>query len=145
MNDVVLFGPRKRKIFVSSEAKVKADQWISDGYTELIKTPDSTVIFVTPEKAAEIHKDQVDCMGCLSQCRFSNWSDHHDGFSTGNKADARSFCIQKTLQNIVVEGDVENNLMFSGHNAFEFAKDPFYNDGFIPTMKQLVDRIVTGQ
>ena len=84
-------------------------------------------------------------MGCLSQCRFSNWSDHQDGFSTGNKADARSFCIQKTLQNIVVEGDVENNLMFSGHNAFEFAKDPFYNDGFIPTMKQLVDRIVTGQ
>jgi nitronate monooxygenase len=34
--------------------------------------------------------------------------------------------------------------MFAGHNAYRFATDPFYNDGFIPTVGQLVDRIVTG-
>lgn len=143
--DTLLFGPRKRKIYVTPEDKVKADSWIADGYSELVKTPESTVIFVTADKASEIHEDQVNCMGCLSQCRFSNWSDHHDGYTTGNKADARSFCIQKTLQDIVVKGDVENNLMFSGHNAFEFAKDPFYQNGFIPTMKELVERILTGE
>ena len=34
--------------------------------------------------------------------------------------------------------------MFSGHNAFRFAKDPYYSNGFIPTVKQLVKRMMTG-
>jgi len=38
-----------------------------------------------------------------------------------------------------------NELMFAGHNAFKFATDPYYADGFIPTTKQLVERIMTGQ
>ena len=49
-------------------------RWEADGFTEALRTPDSTLIFVTPEKAQEILADQVACMGCLSQCRFSNWS-----------------------------------------------------------------------
>ena len=120
-----------------------------EGFTEALRTPDSTLIFVTPEKAREILADQLACMGCLSQCRFSNWSQQEPDHSTGKKADPRSFCIQKTLQDIVHESDepaaVERNLMFSGHNAFRFAKDPFYSNGFIPTVKQLVERILTGR
>ena len=53
-----------------------AEGWIVAGFTEAMRTPDSTLIFVTPERAAQITKDQVECMGCLSQCRFSNWSQH---------------------------------------------------------------------
>jgi hypothetical protein len=34
--------------------------------------------------------------------------------------------------------------MFAGHNAFRFKHDPFYENGFIPTVKQLVERIQTG-
>ena len=138
-----LFGPRQRPHFVTPEDKEKSDQWVSLGFTDAMKTPDDTLMFVTPEKAAEIHKDQVDCMGCLSHCRFSNWKDHED-FTTGKKADPRSFCIQKTLQDIVRGGSIENNLMFSGHNAYRFRNDPFYADGFVPTVKQLVERIMTG-
>ena len=138
------FGPRKRNIYVTAEDKDKADKWIEAGYSELMKTPDNTVIFVTKEKAQQIHQDQVDCMGCLSHCRFSNWKDHDD-YSTGKKADPRSYCIQKTLQDIAHGGSIENNLMFSGHNAYKFADDPFYANGFIPTVKQLVDRIMTGE
>ena len=41
---------------------------------------------VTPEKSAEIRKDQVDCMGCLSACAFSNWSQGETG-TTGKRAD----------------------------------------------------------
>ena len=40
---------------------------------------------------------------------------------------------------------LEHNLMFTGHNAYRFAKDPFYSNGFIPTVKQLVERILTGR
>jgi hypothetical protein len=82
-------------------------------------------------------------MGCLSHCRFSNWKDRDD-FTTGKKSDPRSFCIQKTLQNIINGEEIDNNLMFSGHNAYRFATDPFYANGFIPTVKQLVDRIASG-
>ena len=57
--------------------------------------------------------------------------------------------MPKTLQEIAHDGDnpttLENNLMFSGHNAYRFAKDPFYSNGFIPSVKQLVERILTGR
>ncbi len=108
-----------------------------------MKTPDETLIFVAPEKAQEIHVDQIECMGCLSHCRFSNWKDHDD-FTTGKKADPRSFCIQKTLQDIILGKPVDTQLMFSGHNAYKFKSDPFYANGFVPTVKELVDRILTG-
>jgi nitronate monooxygenase len=108
-----------------------------------LRTPDSTLIFVTPARAEIIHRDQIECMGCLSACQFSNWAQTEDG-STGKKADPRSFCIQKTLQDISHGADVENQLMFAGHNAYRFAEDPFYSNGFVPTVRQLVARIQTG-
>lgn len=136
-------GPRGRPVYVRPDCLSRAQGYIAEGYTDALKTPDQTLVFVTPEKAQEIHIDQVDCMGCLSHCRFSNWKDKDD-FTTGKKADPRSFCIQKTLQNVIHSSDVENQLMFSGHNAYKFANDPFYKDGFIPTVGELVNRIMTG-
>ncbi|HWA81214.1 MAG TPA: nitronate monooxygenase [Acetobacteraceae bacterium] len=142
-------GPRKRTVYLTPADLERARGWEAAGFTEALRTPDSTLIFVTPEKAAAIREDQVACMGCLSACRFSNWSDHAPEYSTGKKADPRSFCIQKTLQTISHHSSsaetVENNLMFSGANAFRFATDPFYSNGFIPTVKQLVERILTGR
>lgn len=141
--EILPFGPRKRPIYVTAADKAKGEAWIAQGFDELMKTPDDTVIFVPKAKADEIVKDQVDCMGCLTHCRFSNWKDHDD-YTTGKKADPRSFCIQKTLQEIAHDGDVENQLMFSGHNAFKFALDDFYKNGFVPTVAELVERIVNG-
>lgn len=142
-------GPRKRPTYLTVVDRDRVHLWEAEGYTEALRTPDSTLIFVTPEKAREILADQVACMGCLSQCRFSNWSQHEPEYTNGKKADPRSFCIQKTLQAIAHESDrdetVENNLVFSGHNAYRFASDPFYSNGFIPTVRQLVERILTGR
>ncbi len=139
----LLVGPRGRPVYIATDDLIKVDFWKKQGFIEVMKTPDSTLIFVTPEKAQQIHKDQVDCMGCLSACLFSNWQDH-DGYNTGKKSDPRSFCIQKSLQSVIHQGDIENELMFSGHNAYKFAQDQFYANGFIPTVKQLVERIATG-
>jgi hypothetical protein len=136
-------GARGRPVFVKEDDRRRAESYIAQGFSEALKTPDHTLIFVTPEKSSQILVDQIECMGCLSHCRFSNWKDKDD-FTTGKKADPRSYCIQKTLQNIIHEGDVEGQLMFSGHNAFKFSSDPFYANGFIPTVQQLVDRIATG-
>ncbi|MBL9035447.1 MAG: nitronate monooxygenase, partial [Rhodospirillaceae bacterium] len=53
-------------------------------------------------------------------------------------------CIQKTLQEISHSDRIDDQLMFAGHNAYRFASDPFYANGFVPTVKQLVERLMTG-
>lgn len=133
----------RASLFVTQNDQDQAQRWRSSGFTEAIRTPDQTLIFVTPEKKAEIHTDQQECMGCLKSCHFSSWADH-DKNTTGRKADPRSFCIQKTLQHIAHGEPVNQNLMFAGHSVYKFASDPFYSNGFVPTVKQLVDRIITG-
>ena len=138
-------GPRKRIVHVAPADLGRIAAFEAAGFTDAMRTPDDTLMFVTPAKGREILKDQVDCMGCLSHCRFSNWSHHEPDFSTGRKADPRSFCIQKTLQDIAHDGALEENLVFAGHNAYRFGTDPFYSNGFVPTAKQLVERLMTGR
>lgn len=136
-------GVKGKNFWVTKGDLLRAREWFGAGFTMALKTPDNTLVFVTPEETKEIRKDQADCMGCLSQCLFSSWADSETN-STGRLADPRSFCIQKTLQEIAHGGDVEQNLMFAGHAAYNFKRDPFYSNGFVPTVKQLVDRILTG-
>lgn len=136
-------GVKGKNFWVTKGDLMRARAWFGAGFTDALKTPDHTLVFVTPEEKAEIRKDQSDCMGCLSQCAFSSWMDSESN-STGRLADPRSFCIQKTLQEIAHGGDADRNLMFAGHGAYKFKQDPFYSNGFVPTVKQLVDRILTG-
>jgi NAD(P)H-dependent flavin oxidoreductase YrpB (nitropropane dioxygenase family) len=136
-------GVKGKNFWVTQGDLMRAREWFGLGRTMALKTPDNTLVFVAPEEAKEIRKDQADCMGCLSQCLFSSWADTETN-STGRLADPRSFCIQKTLQDIAHGGDTEQNLMFAGHAAYNFKRDPFYSNGFVPTVKQLVDRILTG-
>ncbi|WP_413204697.1 NAD(P)H-dependent flavin oxidoreductase [Rhodospirillum sp. A1_3_36] len=143
MSTPLPIGARGREVFVSEEGAAKAKAWMESGYGEALRTPDSTLIFVDPERGREIKTDQANCMGCLSQCSFSNWAETESG-NNGKRADPRSFCIQKTLQNIAHGDSVEKNLMFAGHNAYRFGTDPFFADGNVPTVGELVARILTG-
>nr|WP_233150849.1 nitronate monooxygenase [Sphingomonas sp. BT553] len=136
-------GVKGKNFWVTQGDLMRAREWFGHGFTDALKTPDNTLVFVSPPEKAEIRKDQADCMGCLSQCLFSSWADTETN-STGRLADPRSFCIQKTLQDIAHGGDTDQNLMFAGHSAYNFKRDPFYSNGFVPSVKQLVDRILTG-
>ena len=136
-------GPRGRTFYLTKGDLARAEEWMDEGFNAVMKTPDTTIIFVTNEKAREIRADQAACMGCLSACRFSNWATNELG-STGKKTDPRSYCIQKTLQEIIHGEDIDNQLMFAGHAAFRFASDPFYSNRFIPSVRQLVERLLTG-
>ncbi|GER02519.1 2-nitropropane dioxygenase [Iodidimonas nitroreducens] len=142
-HDTLLTDGSRRKFYVTAADAARAAQWLDQGYGEAMKTPDNTLVFVTTQSRDKIRKDQADCMGCLSQCQFSNWADNEKN-STGRKTDPRSFCIQKTLQDVAHGASIEDNLVFAGHNAYRFSEDPFYSNGFIPNVKQLVDRILTG-
>ncbi|MDQ6950039.1 MAG: nitronate monooxygenase [Mariprofundales bacterium] len=138
-----VFGVRDRTVYVTQHDAQQAQAWQQAGFTKALTTPDSTLIFVSPERAQLIRKDQLDCMGCLSQCKFSNWSCNALN-TTGRKADPRSFCIQLTLQNIVHGANPDDNLMFSGHAGYRFAKDPLYAEGNIPTVAELIEVIRRG-
>jgi NAD(P)H-dependent flavin oxidoreductase YrpB (nitropropane dioxygenase family) len=65
-------GARGRTVYVTPADQKRAEGWMQSGYTDALRTPDSTMVFVTPAKSAEIRVDQQACMGCLSACRFSN-------------------------------------------------------------------------
>ena len=139
------YGVRNRKLFLTSDDFKKANDLKSQGFAEIMKTPDGTIIFVTEEKKNQITQDQRDCIGCLSGCLFSNWSEHLEGNTTGRMPDPKSFCISKTLEQSIHTSNIENNLMFAGYNAFRFQQDEWYQGGkFMPTIKQLIERIQIG-
>ena len=60
----------KKNFWVTKGDLLHAREWYAQGFTEALKTPDETLVFVTPEEKHWIRKDQADCMGCLSQCGF---------------------------------------------------------------------------
>ncbi len=136
-------GVKGKNFWVTPTDRDRARTWFGAGFIHALRTPDDTVVFVTTAERETIQQDQKDCMGCLSHCGFSSWKDHDD-YTTGRLADPRSFCIQKTLQDIAHGGPIDENLMFAGHAAYRFKQDPFYSNNFTPTVKQLVDRILTG-
>ena len=136
-------GVRGKNFWVTPKDLERARNWAAQGFTEGLRTPDDTIVFASPDERAVIKQDQSDCMGCLSHCGFSSWKDHDD-YTTGRLADPRSFCIQKTLQDIAHGEPVDQNLMFAGHSAYLFKQDPFYSNNYTPSVKELVDRILTG-
>ncbi len=140
------FGNRGRSVYIKAGDKKLVDKWKKEGHDEGMKTPDETLMFVDKSKAMQIVTDQINCMGCLSQCRFSNWSDkEEDKYTTNRKADPRSFCIQKTLQDARKGIDLDHQLLFAGHAAYKFQDDPLYKNGHIPTIDELVKVIMTGK
>ena len=99
-NEKIEIGPRKRTFYVKNSDKPKILEWIKKGFSKPMTTPNNTLIWVTIKKASQIVKDQIDCMGCLSQWFCSNWSQEDSG-TTGKYADPRSFCIQKTFRKLI--------------------------------------------
>jgi hypothetical protein len=142
-------GVPRNNYVIAPKDKQRVDHWIEQGFTVPLRTPDDTLIFVTPEKAREIRSHKDDCVGCISTCKLSTWSEDGDKkYSTGKRSDPRVHCIRKGLQAAIAGKDLDQALIFSGHNAYKAGDDPFYrgeNGGvFIPTVKQLIERLTAG-
>ncbi|MDR1208214.1 MAG: nitronate monooxygenase [Holosporales bacterium] len=132
---------RVQEVFISAADRNDINAWVASGYSVALITPSHTLVFVTPEEHEEIEHDRRQCIGCLSACNFSGWSQNpsHQPYP-----DPRLFCIQRSLQKISITGDVENALMFCGHQGYRFGTDPFYANGRIPSVKELVTEIRKG-
>ncbi len=131
-----------KSLYIKSEDAEKANNQISAGYTEVKETPDSTIVFLTPDEWKQMKVDRANCVGCLSQCQFSTWSQAKG--STGRLPDPRSYCIHKTLYEVGHGGSVKDHLLFAGHQVYRFATDPLYRNG-IPSVKELIEKIKKGE
>ena len=126
---------RKQDLAIVDEQKKK-------GRCCLSATPDNTLIFLTKDEKAQCMEDIKDCCGCLSACKFSSWTTH--GGTTGKLPDLRSFCIRKSLIEVGHKGNILDNILFSGKNAFKFKNDPLFKTGNWPTIKELIDTLKQG-
>ncbi|MFI3241956.1 MAG: nitronate monooxygenase [Alphaproteobacteria bacterium] len=132
-----------KTLFINPEDMSKAKRQLDAGYTEIKETPDNTVVFLTTNEWKEMQEDRKNCIGCLSQCQFSSWS-QADG-NTGKTPDPRSYCIHKTLYEIGHGGSVKDHLLFAGHQVYQFATDPLYRDNHLPSVKELIEKIKSGE
>ena len=135
--------------FVVAQDKVMVDAWKAQGFDVPLRTPDNTLVFVTQNQAREIKLAKDECVGCLSTCKLSTWSENPSKkYSTGKHSDPRVHCIRKGLLGAIQGLDLDNQLIFAGHNSYKSGNDPFYrdenNDLFIPNVKQLIERLMTG-
>ena len=131
-----------KTVYINKADKEKLESFIKKGYSKVMKTPDDTLLFVSENRYKTIMEDMKNCVGCLSACMFSGWA-QKEGLVI--KPDPRYFCIQKGLQGISHTDDVKNNWLFAGQIVHRFKLDPFYKNGtFIPTVRQLFERILTG-
>ena len=131
-----------KTVYIKGADAAKAERQLSAGYTEIQETPDSTVVFMTPEEVKHMKADRAACVGCLSQCQFSTWSKAKG--TTGRLPDPRSYCIHKTLYDVGHGGSIKDNLLFAGNQVYRFATDPLYRDG-IPSVRELIEKIKKGE
>ncbi len=131
-----------KTVYVSVADLEKANNQINAGYSIVKETPDNTVVFLQPNEWSQMKEDRKNCVGCLSQCQFSSWSQTKG--STGRLPDPRSYCIHKTLYDVSHNGSIVDNLLFAGHQVYRFATDPLYRNG-VPSVKELIERIKQGK
>ncbi len=127
--------------YIKADDVEKANRQKQAGLTEIKETPDNTLVFMSPEDWKQMKLDRANCVGCLSQCQFSTWSQANG--TTGKIPDPRSYCIHKTLYEVSHNGSIMDNLLFAGHQVYRFATDPLYRNG-IPSVKELIDKIKSG-
>ncbi|MCM1323562.1 MAG: nitronate monooxygenase [Acetobacter sp.] len=132
-----------KTVYIKAQDLAKANNQINAGFSVIQETPDSTVVFLTPDEWKTMKDDRAKCLGCLSQCQFSAWSGATG--TTGKLCDPRTYCIHKTLFDISHNGSTDDNLLFAGHQVYRFGQDPLYANGYIPTTHELIEAIKAGR
>ncbi len=70
-------GVKGKNFWVTQGDLLRAREWFGHGFTLALKTPDNTLVFVTPEEAKEIRKDRPTAWAaCRNAC--SQLGGHRD-------------------------------------------------------------------
>ncbi len=134
---------KTQTVFLTQHDQKRTREYAQNGRPVALRTPDSSLIFISKEEEKQIKEDRANCVGCLSACAFSGWSQAQGHLD--RLPDARSFCITKTLTAIAHGESIDNNLMFAGHSAYRFGTDPMYKNGYIPSVAELIEALLSGK
>ena len=132
------------KMYVTTTDNERASGYVNAGRTEIQRTNDGQIVFVTPKDLNVIQKARANCLGCISHCLFSGFCQTNENLSTGKIPDPRYFCISDTLYKAAHGGSSEDELLFVGDNATRFSSDPLFKDGSLPTIKEFIAQLLTG-
>ena len=73
-NTEIVCGKTNKHYFIEEKEKANVEKWLKAGYTEALRTPDETIVFVTQETEREIHTDMKNCIGCLKNSSITSSS-----------------------------------------------------------------------
>ena len=135
-------GPNK--VYIMTADQVRADGYVAEGRSVPQRTNDGQIVFLTPKEFETIQKNRGKCLGCISYCLFSGFCQSAENLSTGKIPDPRYFCIGDTLCKSAHGAPAEDELIFVGANATRFSTDPLFKDGYLPTVKEFIARLLTG-
>lgn len=146
-NTEIIEPKTSKKFFIANYDLNNVNTWMNNGFNRIVQTPDNTILFMSDLELLDAKEDMKNCCGCLSQCRFSTWSQYEkeNNYTTGKLPDYRSFCIQKALQYAKSGTDPKQELHFAGSIAYRFSEDPMYKNGYIPTIAELIEALIDGK
>ncbi len=137
----------KKVFYIKETDRSFVESLLSKGFNNITQISDDTLLFLTETELTEAKQDIAQCCGCLSQCKFSTWSQYlpENNYTTGRLPDFSSFCIQKALQYTKLGIKPDQALHFAGKLAYRFAEDPMYKNNHIPSTKELIDALLEGK
>ena len=137
-------GARRRIVYLTPHDRERALIWIGQGFTEALRTPDSTLIFVASPKGAGDPRRSDQLHGLSLGAASSRTGRRTRKARPARKPTRAASAFRRRCRRSAIRTMCEVELMFAGHNAYRFARDPYYANGFIPTVRELVDRLRTG-
>ena len=138
-------GARGRLVYLTAADKVRAEQLGGRRASpRRCARRNSTLIFVTPEKENEIRTDQINCMGCLSRLHVLQLGAERAGHHRQEGRPAQLLHPEDAAGRSATPTTSTTSSCSPATTPTASRSDPFYANGFIPTVKQLVERLVTG-
>ena len=143
-------GPRKRTVYLTPPDLARVTEWEAQGFTEALRTPDSHAdLRHTRERRGKSWPTRSPAWAASASAGSPTGRRSSPSSATARRRTRAASASRRRCRPIAHDSDrdevMEHNLMFSGHNGFRFGSDPFYSNGFIPTVRQLFDRILTGR
>ncbi len=115
-------GPRKRTVFLAPARPRAREQWEAEGFTEALRTPDNTLIFVTPDQSREIREGPGRLHGLPVPVPLLQLGRSTSGILHRQEGRSAQLLHPEDLQDIAHDGAIDHNLMFAGHNAYRFGR-----------------------
>ena len=143
LTEPLAFGTRGRWLYVRPEDMERVRVWIAEGYSQAMKTPDDTLIYV-----ARTRRSRSDAIRPTAWAACPPASSATGPAARTTPRASRRIRAPSAFKRLCTRSPTAprsaRQLMFSGHNVYKFRQDPFYSNGFVPTVRQLVERIATG-